>query len=185
MFRATFCPSSGALLNTSTLASIRELEAATAVQKCSWWLAKCCPKHVEQRLDNKRFYNWVSIWLVILFEDLKMHETTNNLDVSFICWFWISRVLFCILWSLQRWRVSLNYDKNNGYIYMKTHVNLQYLAESFWEWNTSDGSCRENQNIHFTFSNFFFFFKLCTLWDNVTNKVGTDKPQKRLDLHVE
>jgi hypothetical protein len=55
MFRATFCPSSGALLNcsrslmmgkmfvkkqttarnTSTLASIREPEAAAAVQKCS------------------------------------------------------------------------------------------------------------------------------------------------------
>jgi hypothetical protein len=26
--------------------------------------------------------------------------------------------------------------------------------------------CRENQNTHFTFSNFFFFRKLCRLWDN-------------------
>jgi hypothetical protein len=72
MFRAPFCPSSGALLNcsrslrfpyksqlwleTSTLAFIRETEAASAVQKCSWWWTKCCPKHAEQRLNNKRFY---------------------------------------------------------------------------------------------------------------------------------
>jgi hypothetical protein len=64
--------------NTYTLDSIREPEAAAAVQKCSWWWAKCCPKHVEQRLNNKRFYNWVFIWLVILFEDMKMHGTTNH-----------------------------------------------------------------------------------------------------------
>jgi hypothetical protein len=38
-------------------------------KKCSWWWAKSCPKHVEQRLNNKRFYNWVCIWLVILFGD--------------------------------------------------------------------------------------------------------------------
>jgi hypothetical protein len=34
--------------NTTTSAFIRKPEAATAVQKCSWWWAKCCPKHVEQ-----------------------------------------------------------------------------------------------------------------------------------------
>jgi hypothetical protein len=99
MFRATFCPSSGALLNCSrtlrfpyksqgrcvsslfvslvslkkrtparntfTLAFIRKPESA--VQNCSWWWAKCCPKHVEQRLNKKRFYYWLCIWLVILF----------------------------------------------------------------------------------------------------------------------
>jgi hypothetical protein len=64
--------------NTSTSAFIRETKAAAAVQKCSWWWAKYCPKHVEQRLNNKRFYNRVCIRLVILFEDLKMHETTSH-----------------------------------------------------------------------------------------------------------
>jgi len=34
--------------------------------------------------------------------------------------------------------------------------------------NTSDKSCRETQNIHFVFSN-FFFWKTCRLWDNVEN----------------
>jgi hypothetical protein len=53
---------------TSTLAFIREPEVAAVVQKCSWWWAKCCPKHVEQRLINKIFYNWVCIWLVVLFK---------------------------------------------------------------------------------------------------------------------
>jgi hypothetical protein len=28
-------------------------------------------------------------------------------------------------------------------------------------------SCRENQNTHFMFGNFFFFWKSCRLWDNV------------------
>jgi hypothetical protein len=44
----------------------------------SWGWAWGCPKHVEQCLNNKRFYNWVCIWLVVLFEDLKMHGTTNH-----------------------------------------------------------------------------------------------------------
>jgi hypothetical protein len=38
--------------NTSTSVFIRKPEAATAVQLCSWWWAKCCPKHVEQRLHD-------------------------------------------------------------------------------------------------------------------------------------
>ena len=34
--------------------------------------------------------------------------------------------------------------------------------------NVSDGNCRENQNTHFVFSNIFFFFKkLCRMWDSV------------------
>ena len=33
--------------------------------------------------------------------------------------------------------------------------------------NVSDKSCRENQNTHFVFCNFFFFRKSCRLWDNV------------------
>jgi hypothetical protein len=96
MFRATFRPSSGALLNCSRslrfpyksrggwvysrglFVNKRETETAVAVKKCSWWWAECCPKNVEQRLNNKRFYNWVWIWLVVLFEDLNMHGTTNH-----------------------------------------------------------------------------------------------------------
>jgi len=37
--------------------------------------------------------------------------------------------------------------------------------------NVSDKNCRrENQNTHFIFNNFFFFFrKSCSLWDNVEN----------------
>ena len=33
--------------------------------------------------------------------------------------------------------------------------------------NVSHKICRENQNTHFMFSNFFFFRKSCRLWDNV------------------
>ena len=31
----------------------------------------------------------------------------------------------------------------------------------------SEESCRQNQNTHFVFNNFFFFWTLCCLWDNV------------------
>jgi hypothetical protein len=33
--------------------------------------------------------------------------------------------------------------------------------------NVLNKSCRENQNTHFTFNNFFFFWKSCHLWHNV------------------
>jgi hypothetical protein len=38
--------------------------------------------------------------------------------------------------------------------------------------NVSDKSCRENQNTHFMFNNFFPSRKSCRLWDNV-GKYGT------------
>ena len=46
-----------------------------------------------------------------------------------------------------------------------THI-LSYLAHFFLEWEMfQTKSCRENQNIHFVFSN--FFQESCRLWDNV------------------
>jgi hypothetical protein len=65
-----FCPSSGALLNCS--------RSCGCSSKILLMMGKIFPKHVEQLLNNKRFYNWVYIWLVVLFEDLKMHGTTNH-----------------------------------------------------------------------------------------------------------
>jgi hypothetical protein len=32
-------------------------------------MGKMLPENVEERLNNKRFYNWVCIWMVILFEE--------------------------------------------------------------------------------------------------------------------
>jgi hypothetical protein len=46
-----------------------------------------------------------------------------------------------------------------------------YLAVLLRMRNVSDKSCRENQNTHFVFNN-FFFRKSCRLWDNV-QKYGT------------
>jgi len=43
-----------------------------------------------------------------------------------------------------------------------------YLAQFFLEWEIfQKQNCRENQNTHFVFSNFFFFRKSRRLWDNV------------------
>jgi len=68
---------------------------------------------------------------------------------------------------------------------METNMYIQYVyiycifdhssLISFKMRNFSDKSCRENQNTHFTFSN--FFFKSCRLWDNVGKycRAGQDK----------
>ena len=48
---------------------------------------------------------------------------------------------------------------------MKTYVHVwKYLSEFFLEWNVSDKSCRENQNTHFMFGNFFFLTNCAILW---------------------
>jgi hypothetical protein len=52
-------------------------------KKCPWWRTKCCPKHVEHRLNNKWFYNWVRIWLVVLFE---YYFYLSHRDFSSWCW---------------------------------------------------------------------------------------------------
>ena len=40
--------------------------------------------------------------------------------------------------------------------------------------NVSDRSCRENQNTHFIFNNFFFLRKWCRLW-GIVEKYGRDR----------
>jgi len=42
--------------------------------------------------------------------------------------------------------------------------------------NVSDKSCRENQNTHFMFSNFFLKNKSCCLCDNVEKHCRTGQP---------
>jgi hypothetical protein len=46
--------------------------------------------------------------------------------------------------------------------------------------NVSDNSCRENQNKHFVFSN--FFRKSCRLWENVEKFVERGRPQMTIWL---
>jgi hypothetical protein len=73
-----FQPWSG---NTSTSAFIRKPEAATTIQKVLLMMGKMLPETcwaAFTRLNNKRFYSWVCVWLVVLFEYLKIHGTTNH-----------------------------------------------------------------------------------------------------------
>jgi hypothetical protein len=117
--------------NTSTLASIWEPEAAAAVQKCSWWWAKCCPKHVEQRLNNERFYNWVCIWLVVLFEYLKMHGTTNHkLMTSF---FFFKNRTFPLRWSVCMYQFVWKVSVLIFYLIIYwTYLKLQVISFKVW-----------------------------------------------------
>ena len=59
--------------------------------------------------------------------------------------------------SVQHIQVPLKSDKNNGYLYQGL-CTLVITSRSVLlrMRNVSDKNCRENQNTHFTFSNFFF-----------------------------
>jgi hypothetical protein len=66
----------------------------------------------------------------------------------------------CFSKSVKKIQISLKSHKNNGYLAWKPMCMR----------NVSDKICRENQNTHFMFNN--FFRKSCRLWDNV-EKYGT------------
>jgi hypothetical protein len=71
---------------------------------------------------------------------------------------------------VEKIQFSLKSNKNKGYftwnIFIISRVFLPRMR------NVSDKTCRENQNTHFLFSN--FFWTSCRLWDNVEKycKVG-------------
>jgi len=71
--------------------------------------------------------------------------------------------------SAKKIQVSLQTDKNKGQFTWRTTHIFVIISRSFFlrMSNVSDKPCRENQNTHFVYSNFFFFRKLCRLWDNV------------------
>ena len=52
--------------------------------------------------------------------------------------------------------------------------------------NVSDKSCRENQNTHIVFNDFFFFKKtLCSFWDNVEKYGRLGRPQMTIwHMHI-
>jgi hypothetical protein len=60
---------------------------------------------------------------------------------------------------------------------MTTYVHLwQYVAEFFLEWHSLENICRENQNTHFMFNNYFHengaIYEI--VWKNM---VEPDRPQ--------
>ena len=59
--------------------------------------------------------------------------------------------------SAQKIRLSLKPDKNNGTLH-EDHQTFFIISRSVLliMINASDKSCRENQNTHFVFNNFFF-----------------------------
>jgi hypothetical protein len=70
--------------------------------------------------------------------------------------------------SVEKIQVSLNSVKNNVHftwilIYVFDHISLNSSRMR----NVSDKMYRENQNTHFVFNNFFFFWKSYRLCDNV------------------
>ena len=87
----------------------------------------------------------------------------------------------------QKIRVSLKYDKNNGYftwrsIYIFGHISpksSRNVADKLR--NVADKRCRENQNIHFIFNAFFFNENSAVyeiMWKNI---VEQDGPQMTME----
>jgi hypothetical protein len=59
--------------------------------------------------------------------------------------------------SIQKIQTSLKSNKNNGYFtWGRFDIFDDILLNSFSMRNILDKSCRENENTHFIFSNFFF-----------------------------
>ena len=70
--------------------------------------------------------------------------------------------------SVEKIQVTLNSDKNKRY-FTRRPKYIFIISRSFLliMRNVSGKSCRENQNTHFVFSNFFPPLKSYRLWDNV------------------
>ena len=76
--------------------------------------------------------------------------------------------------SFEKIQVPLKSDNNNRYftwrpIYIFDHISLSRMR------NVSDKSCRENENTHFVFGNFFFFENgaVCEImWKNFVEPNG-------------
>jgi hypothetical protein len=81
--------------------------------------------------------------------------------------------------SVQNILVSLKSGKIKGILH-EDRYSIFIISRSVLlrMRNVSDKSCRENQNTHFVFGDFFFSRKACRLWDNVGKycraRQGTD-----------
>ena len=79
-------------------------------------------------------------------------------------------------------RVSLTSVKNNGFFTWRPIYVFLIISRSFILRirNVSDKRCRENQNTHFVFSNFFFIRKMCCLSIMWKNSVQRGRPQIKI-----
>ena len=92
---------------------------------------------------------------------------TPGLPLDWFSWNLIPSICWKFVKKIQ---VSLKSDKNIEYVMTSIHF-LSYLAQ-FLEWEMFRQRCRENQNTHFMFSN---FWKSC-LCEVMWNKVDPEKP---------
>jgi hypothetical protein len=100
----------------------------------------------------------VSVHLSARMEQLSSHWT----DFHEIWYFGI------FLNSVKKIQDFLKWDKNKGHCTWRP-IYIFIISRSFLlrMRNVSDKHCRENQNTHCVFSNFFFFQISCRLWDKV------------------
>jgi hypothetical protein len=82
--------------------------------------------------------------------------------------------------SVQKKSSCINVWQEQRVLYMNINAHFLIISRSFLlrMRNVSDKSCRENQNIHFVFSNFFFFFENCAAYEIMwKSMVHQDRPQ--------
>jgi hypothetical protein len=91
------------------------------------------------------------------------HETTR-LPLDGFCW---NLILRLFLKHVEKIQVPFKSDKNNGYFTRRRFQLLTISRQILHRMrNVLDKSCRENQNTHFMFNN-FFFRKSHSLCENV------------------
>jgi hypothetical protein len=80
--------------------------------------------------------------------------------------------------SFHKIKVSLKSDKNDRYFTWRPTYFLNISRSILLRvTNVSDESCRENQNTHFMFNNFFFFENRAVYEIMWKNNVQPDRPQ--------
>jgi hypothetical protein len=104
----------------------------------------------------------MSVRLSVLVEQLGSHWTDfdETLYLSFFS-----------LRSVEKIQVSLKYEKNNGYFYIKMISYLRHLAEFFLEWEMFQIKVVEKIKTHISCS-VTSSRKSCRLWDNVEKYGG-------------
>jgi hypothetical protein len=150
-----------------------------------YWNNRCLFSDTHKIHKNK-------LWTCcILWQIAKFRNTTISFVVSLCSSVVVEQLYndrkdFSKIWyfkfyrkSVKKLNFSLNFDKNNRTLHEGRYT---FLNISYWiilrMRNLSHKICRENQNTHFVFSNFYFFLGYCAvcgvIWKNIAKP---DLPQ--------
>jgi hypothetical protein len=126
----------------------------------------CCLCRMLDRFRRVRKTANSNYWLVLVCRSICPHGTTR-LPLDGFSWNLTFEDFFpeCV----QKIQIRLKFDKKRHFMWRRMEIFKISCIILPRIGIITDNSCRENQNIQFMFSNFFFSRKSCRLWGNVEN----------------